>query len=149
VGPQAREYYQVIIGDSVAVAGAVVSALVEVEAWRRTERDAFYYNWSLTLDPALQQPFVPTHEAMAALDLRRDQPLHMRVAALRCAFSGIVAGNVKAGGIEAVEAHGPFKLRGDPELMASLDRLLQTLVSQERMKLAAESYRPCYEIVAD
>ncbi|MCG2633448.1 MAG: nucleotide 5'-monophosphate nucleosidase PpnN [Gammaproteobacteria bacterium] len=147
LGSEARACYRVIIDDSVAVAHAVKESLQQVEVWRRQRRDAFYYNWSLALDPALQQPFSPTHEAMAALDLSTSQPSHKRVADLRRAFSGIVAGNVKEQGIRAVEAQGPFVLRGDPALMAPLDRLLRMFVEQGRMKLAAESYQPCYRIL--
>ncbi|MBP8079342.1 MAG: DUF3412 domain-containing protein, partial [Aeromonas sp.] len=66
---------------------------------------------------------------------------------LRRAFSGIVAGNVKEGGIRAIEKKGPFKLHGDKELMHLMDRLLESFVKQQRMKLPGSQYVPCYEIV--
>jgi hypothetical protein len=66
---------------------------------------------------------------------------------LRRAFSGIVAGNVKEQGIQAIEARGPFELHGEKELMRLLDDLLSAFVAQKRMKLAGE-YRPCYRLVA-
>jgi hypothetical protein len=66
---------------------------------------------------------------------------------LRAAFSGIVAGNVKETGIRAIEAHGPFQIRGAPDLMRSLDQLLDSFVREQRMKLPGSQYTPCYEIV--
>lgn len=50
---------------------------------------------------------------MAALNLHPDQPPEQLAAALRRAFSGIVAGNVKEVGIAEIEKHGPFKIHGD------------------------------------
>jgi hypothetical protein len=94
-----------------------------------------------------QQPFEVTHESMRRLALHRDQPRHLLVANLRRAFSGIVAGNVKEHGIALIEAHGPFELRGDPELMRLLDELLRGFVAQGRMKLPGSTYTPCYRIV--
>ena len=58
------------------------------------------------------------------------------------ALSGIVSGNVKETGIQAIEQHGPFELSGDAALMDSLDKLLQQFVEQRRMKLNFEQYRP-------
>jgi pyrimidine/purine-5'-nucleotide nucleosidase len=84
---------------------------------------------------------------MAALDLRRDQPAHLLAAHLRRAFSGIVAGNVKADGIRAVEQHGPFEIRGDAAIMEQLDGLLASFAAQRRMKLPGSDYVPCYRVV--
>ena len=84
---------------------------------------------------------------MARLELRRDLEPHVLAANLRRAFSGIVAGNVKEQGIQAIEARGPFELHGDKEIMTLLDELLSAFVAQKRMKLAGE-YRPCYRLVA-
>ena len=117
-----------------------------VRDYRRTKSDAYNYNWLLHIPFELQQPFEPTHERMAALQLRRDTPPHMLAADLRRAFSGIVAGNVKEHGIKLIEEHGPFELHGDPELTGPLDALLQAFVRQRRMKIAGE-YRPCYRVV--
>ena len=50
---------------------------------------------------------------MRALELTRDQPVHMLAANLRRAFSGIVTGNVKEHGIAAIEKYGPYELSGD------------------------------------
>jgi hypothetical protein len=94
-----------------------------------------------------QQPFVPTHPAMAALDLHHGRKPHELAADLRRAFSGIVAGNVKEEGMRRVEAEGPYQIHGDPDMMQALDALLRAFVEQRRMKIAGE-YRPCYEIVA-
>ncbi len=54
-------------------------------------------------------PFDPTHENMANLKLSPDQPVEVLAADLRRAFSGIVAGNVKEVGIQAIEQYGPYK----------------------------------------
>jgi hypothetical protein len=77
--------------------------------------------------------------------LHREQPIHSLAAQLRRAFSGIVAGNVKAQGIASIKQLGPFKLRGDPTIMTELETLLLQFVQQHRMKLTAQ-YQPCYEI---
>ena len=116
-----------------------------VAEYRRARQDAFYYNWRLTIDRPFQEPFEPTHEAMAGLALHRNQPVHELAANLRRAFSGIVAGNVKEQGIRAIQAHGPFRLHAEEELMARLDRLLDSFVAQGRMKLSGD-YEPCYTL---
>jgi hypothetical protein len=54
---------------------------------------------------------------------------------------------VKEHGIALIEAHGPFELSGDPELMRLLDELLRGFVAQGRMKLPGSVYTPCYRIV--
>jgi hypothetical protein len=73
--------------------------------------------------------------------------LHLLVANLRRAFSGIVAGNVKEQGIAAIERHGPFELSGDPHILELLDQLLRSFVADGRMKLPGTVYEPCYRIV--
>jgi hypothetical protein len=84
---------------------------------------------------------------MAALDLHMDQKAENLAANLRKAFSGIVAGNVKAEGILEIEKHGPFIIDGDKALMAKMDRLLNDFVEQHRMKLpGGTDYVPCYKI---
>ncbi len=50
---------------------------------------------------------------MRALALDRGQPVHQLAANLRRAFSGIVTGNVKEYGIQAIEQRGPYELAGD------------------------------------
>ena len=83
---------------------------------------------------------------MAALELRSDLPPAKLAGELRCAFSGIVAGNVKSFGLEQVEQHGPYVLYGDEVLMNELDILLQAFISQGRMKIDVENYQPCWRI---
>ncbi|MCW8902590.1 pyrimidine/purine nucleotide monophosphate nucleosidase domain-containing protein, partial [Sedimenticola sp.] len=65
---------------------------------------------------------------------------------LRRALSGIVTGNVKEQGINAIREHGPFQIKGEPELMNAMDELLTSFARQGRMKVTGE-YVPCYEIV--
>ena len=92
-------------------------------------------------------PFLPTHTSMSALNLHFDQPKAELAANLRKAFSGIVAGNVKADGVKLIREQGPFQLNGDRELMTLMDELLQSFVVQQRMKLPGSEYVPCYEIM--
>ena len=147
LGDAAAERYQIIIGDPDQVAKRMSAGIRKVREHRIAQKDSFFFNWSIEIPWEYQQPFVPTHEAMAALDLHHGRPPHALAADLRRAFSGIVAGNVKEQGIQAIEAHGPFELHGDKELMTLLDGLLAGFVAQKRMKLAGE-YRPCYRLVA-
>ena len=85
---------------------------------------------------------------MAALQLRADLPAHTLASNLRCAFSGLVAGNIKTFGIEQVRQYGPYRLSGDQRFLASMDNLLHILVRQQRMKLGedASEYTPCYQL---
>ena len=68
--------------------------------------------------------------------------MHERAANLRRAFSGIVAGNIKEYGINAIERYGPFELRGEPSIMEPLDRLLRSFVAQRRMKFTGRGIHP-------
>ncbi|HWT15120.1 MAG TPA: nucleotide 5'-monophosphate nucleosidase PpnN [Patescibacteria group bacterium] len=149
LGPTIADKYRIIIDDPSEVAAVVNAGVEQVRRNRIAEKDAFFFNWSLKIDDALQQPFKPTHAQMAALELHRGQDTHVLAAELRRAFSGIVAGNVKEEGIQAIETHGPFEINGEPEIMAALDRLLAAFVKQHRMKLpGGAAYQPCYRVVA-
>jgi hypothetical protein len=102
----------------------------------------------LQLPTEFQHPFVPTHAAMAALNLHRNQAPHELAANLRRAFSGIVAGNVKEEGMRRIEAEGPFEIHGDADIMQALDALLRAFVAQNRMKMSGD-YQPCYRVLTD
>jgi hypothetical protein len=147
LGPKAQKRYKVIIADPAQAAREIARGVDAVREHRRARSDAYNFNWLLHIPPAFQQPFEPTHEAMAKLQLDRDLDTHVLAANLRRAFSGIVAGNVKERGIQAIEARGPFELHGDRQLTTLLDELLSGFVAERRMKLAGE-YRPCYRLVA-
>jgi hypothetical protein len=146
LGEEISRHYEIIVGDPQEAARRMKSALREVRRQRVKRRESFSYQWNLHLPEALQQPFVPDHASMAALRLDASQPRHALLVALRCAFSGIVAGNVKDFGVQAVAAKGPFQLYGDPLIGDALERLLGGIVAQGRMKLDAASYRPCFEL---
>ncbi|HVO00311.1 MAG TPA: nucleotide 5'-monophosphate nucleosidase PpnN [Steroidobacteraceae bacterium] len=135
-----------IMDDPPAVARHMVKAFEAVREFRRTRNDSYNFNWLLSVPAPLQQPFEPTHESMRALDLRRGRPAHELAADLRRAFSGIVAGNVKKQGVEAIARHGPYELNGDAAIMGLLDRLLAAFVQQQRMKLPGSRYRPSYRL---
>ncbi|MDX1805102.1 MAG: DUF3412 domain-containing protein, partial [Alcanivorax sp.] len=148
LGEAASERYDIIIDDPEAVALKLCHGIDQLTLSRRDNNDAFYFNWRLVVPEDFQQPFAPTHQAMAALNLDPQQPVHLLAANLRRAFSGIVAGNVKEQGIQAIEAHGPYALHAPSGLMEHLDELLKAFVDQQRMKLPGSSYRPCYQLVS-
>jgi len=138
----------VIIDDPPQVARHMVRRLDAVREFRRERNDSYNFNWLLSVGEELQRHFEVTHESMRALELSRAQPVHLLAANLRRAFSGIVTGNVKEYGIQAIERYGPYELAGDPEIMRLLDELLAGFVEQQRMKLPGATYRPCYRLVA-
>jgi hypothetical protein len=148
LGEEARAKYQIIINDPEKVAQTMTSGLIQVRNYRKEYKDAFYFNWLLQIQPEFQQPFDPSHENMAALQLHRDQPKHLLAASLRRAFSGIVAGNVKPETIISVRREGPFEINGEKEIMLALDRLLASFIEQRRMKLPGTIYSPCYRVIS-
>ncbi len=147
LGAEAQARYQIIIDDAVKVAREVSAGIEKVRQFRVEKGDAYYFNWLLKIAPEFQSPFAPTHENMSSLALHKNQDCHLLAANLRCAFSGIVAGNVKDDGIRAIEEHGHFEIRGDAAIMEPLDALLSSFVSQQRMKLPGSVYTPCYKII--
>ncbi len=147
LGEAATSRYEIIIGDPASVARRMSAGIRQVREARIQQKDSFYFNWGLRIPGEFQQPFVPTHEAMASLDLHPGRPPSALAADLRRAFSGIVAGNVKEDGMRRIEQHGPFEIHGAPDMMQALDSLLRAFVEQRRMKIAGE-YRPCYRVVA-
>lgn len=146
LGEAARSRYQIIIDDPPEVARQMAAGIQEVRQHRKESGDAYYFNWQLKVSTEFQRPFVPTHENMHGLELHTNQEPYRLAANLRRAFSGIVSGNVKDKGIRNVEKNGPYELRGDPNLMRSMDTLLESFVKQHRMKLPGKAYIPCYRI---
>jgi hypothetical protein len=147
LGEAATSRYEIVIGDPDQVARRMATGIRKVREHRIAQKDSFFFNWSIDIPLTFQRPFVPTHEAMAALDLHHGRKPHELAADLRRAFSGIVAGNVKEDGMRRIEQFGPFEIHGDPDMMQSLDALLRAFVEQRRMKIAGE-YKPCYRVVA-
>jgi hypothetical protein len=84
---------------------------------------------------------------MRSLKLYKGMEPHILAANLRRAFSGIVAGNVKSESMRLVEAHGLFEINGDEDIMNAMDKLLHAFVGQKRMKIAADTYKACYQII--
>jgi len=148
LGEEAQRKYKIIINDPEQVAQTMASGLVQVKNFRRQNKDSYYFNWLLQIQPEFQQPFNPSHENMASLHLYRDQPKHLLAADLRRAFSGIVAGNVKPETLKAVRKQGPFEIRGEKEIMQAMDSLLTSFIEQSRMKLPGTTYSPCYRVVS-
>ncbi|HIK71467.1 MAG TPA: LOG family protein [Pseudomonadales bacterium] len=148
LGNSVRDYYQIIIGEPGKVASVILKGIRNVRKYRKAQDDAYYYNWLLKIPVDLQEPFAPSHENLAALDLTMDQPAAALAANLRRAFSGIVAGNIKESGIRAIEEKGPFQLHGDENLVQMIDRLLISFADQKRMKMPLSNYHACYQIVS-
>jgi hypothetical protein len=147
LGEPALKRLKLIINDPEQVAVYLKQQVQLVREYRKQHSDAFFFNWKLHIPKDFQLPFIANHESMAQLNLTQQQPVHLLAANLRRAFSGIVSGNIKAEGIAAIEANGPFKLKGDRFIMDSLDSLLRAFVEQKRMKIGADEYHPCYQLV--
>ena len=147
LGKKAQSLYKIIIDDAEQVAQVMSQALNKVLSYRKETGDAFHFNWSLVIENDFQQPFEPNHKNMSALNISHDLSTAELAANLRRVFSGIVAGNVKSGGIKAIRKHGPFQISGEKKMMALMDKLLASFVSQQRMKLPGSKYIPCYQVV--
>jgi pyrimidine/purine-5'-nucleotide nucleosidase len=147
LGFEAQQRYKIIIDDPALVAREMKSGMESVKEFRRANSDAYYYNWILEVDNDFQNPFIPNHENMSQLDISSNMDNHHLAANLRRAFSGIVAGNVKEEGIQAIEENGLFEIRGEKKIMKPLDDLLESFVQQNRMKLPGSKYTPCYKVV--
>jgi len=147
LGVEAQQKYQIIIDDPALVAQAMREGVVQVREHRKHVGDAYYFNWSLTIDHAFQQPFAPTHANVRNLALHKNQLPWQLAANMRRVFSALVAGNVKDEGIRAIEQYGDFEIHGEASIMQPVDALLTAFVAQGRMKMTAESYRSCYKIV--
>jgi len=148
LGPGAQSRYQIIMDDPAGVARAMVQGLARVREYRRIQSDSYGFNWLLRIPLEFQLPFEVTHDSMRSLRLSLDRPVHERAADLRRAFSGIVAGNIKEAGVNAIEQFGPFELVGEQAVMKPLDQLLRAFVAQRRMKISGGEYVPCYRLVA-
>ena len=147
LGETAQKKYQIIIDDPQEVARLMKQNISAVRDYRREHKDAYYFNWLLEIPREFQKPFEPTHENMAKLALNSNISTFALAANLRRAFSGIVAGNVKESGLQAIAKHGPYKIKGDSAIMECLDELLRSFVQQGRMKLGNNHYTPCYQVV--
>src|SRR3546814_586152 len=133
LGEAATARYTIITGDPVEVAQRMAVGVGKVREHRLAQRDSFFFNWSINIPLEYQRPFVPSHEAMAALDLHQGRKPHELAADLRRAFSGIVAGNVKEDGLRRIEQFGPFEIHGDPEMMARSEEHTSELQSLMRI----------------
>ncbi|QSX31016.1 nucleotide 5'-monophosphate nucleosidase PpnN [Shewanella cyperi] len=147
LGDEAQSKYRIVVDDPVQVARIMKQGMEEVKAFRKANGDAYPYQWSLKIEPEFQLPFYPDHDAMANLHLFFQSNKADLAAQLRRAFSGIVAGNVKAETMKLIKRSGPFELKGDRKLMDLMDQLLAAFIKQQRMKLPGTEYHPCYRII--
>ncbi len=148
LGKEAQARYELVINDPVTVARKMKAGMEAVRQYRRDNNDAYFFNWTLKIDHDFQVPFEPTHANMKTLRLTHDAPYHELAADLRRAFSGIVAGNVKADGVKLVRKYGPYEIHGDTDILDGMDRLLRAMVEHGRMKISGQ-YDPCYRIIKD
>jgi len=146
LGEEAQKFYKVIIADPDTVAKEVQHGIQQVREYRESKNDAYYFNWTLNIDPIMQFPFIPSHENMLALQLDQKQEKYQLAANIRDALSGIVAGNVKEEGIKSVEEKGLLKIKGDKKILQPLSSLLKSFAAMQRMKISSSGYKPCYEI---
>ena len=147
LGAEAQALYQIVVDDPAEAAKIMSSGTRAVRDYRKKNADAYNFNWMLHIEAEFQRPFIPSHQTMKNLNLNRDQPAHQLAANLRCAFSGIVSGNVKEEGLRAVEQHGVFEIQGAKDIMQPLDKLLKRFIRQQRMKLPGSQYNACYRIL--
>ncbi|MAT51305.1 MAG: LOG family protein [Porticoccaceae bacterium] len=149
LGDGVADLYRIVIGKPAEVGQSLREAVDSVHMTRRKTQDAYYFNWNLNIDGHLQIPFVPSHENMAALSLSPELPGHQLASQMRSAFSGLVAGNVKAYGIRQVAERGPYLIQGDRRLLSAMDDLLRRMVREQRMKLGQgeKEYKPCYRLL--
>ena len=147
LGEAATQHYRIMTGSAIDIANQVQAGLETVHRHRRKKQESYAYNWQLNIPDEMQQPFDPNHENMQNLQLTSDLPPSKLASELRRAFSGIVAGNIKAPSMQRIKQNGPYQLNGEPELMLQIDRLLQQFIEQGRMKLTG-NYKPCYEITS-
>jgi hypothetical protein len=146
LGENATHRYKIIVDDPKQVAKEMLIGLGQVRDFRKHHGDAYYFNWRLKIDHDFQKPFVANHETMRSLEVDEDLPVHELAVNLRRVFSGIVSGNVREDTIATIENQGPFEITGSRHLMKLLDGLLSAFVKQGRMKIASESYSPCYHV---
>ncbi len=148
LGAEACNRYSIVINDPEAAGRAMRDGLREVRDFRRQNGDAYYFNWRLKIDHDFQVPFTATHESMRALQIFEDSPRHELAANLRRAFSGIVSGNVREDTMAMIDKAGPFEIPAHGKYLELLDGLLASFVDQGRMKIARETYEPCYRVVS-
>jgi pyrimidine/purine-5'-nucleotide nucleosidase len=147
LGPDVCKLYQIVIDDPEEVARHMLRCVREVQHQRRITGDAYYFNWLLDIPFEYQQPFIVTHESVAALQIDRSLPPHELAVNLRKVFSAIVTGNVKEHGIYMIEERGPFEIHGEAEVMNLLDAMLGRFVREGRMRLPGQQYEPCYRVL--
>jgi len=145
LGEKARSLYTIITGDPVRVALEINKGLLEVKAHRDHTGDSYYFNRGLCIPSIFQEPWQPTHESVAEMEVMPDSSPYLYAARLRRLFSSIVWANVKPEGIEAVEKNGPLGIKGDGKVLERIDKLLSSFIDQGRMRLVGE-YKASYRV---
>ena len=65
LGVEALSKFEVIIDNPQLVAQKLKSTMANVRDYRKSQGDAYYFNWTLKIENDFQQPFIPSHEQMA------------------------------------------------------------------------------------
>lgn len=138
--------YEIIINDPERVACRMMERVRQAKERCRSFQDTQLWNEGLHLPKEVQQPFTPTHEAVAKLEIRRDMPPALLCAQYRRLFSSIVHGNVTDDGVRRIRENGPYEIHGDREMLAELQTLLDRLVAEGRMRKKG-NYEPCYRVI--
>lgn len=147
LGDKAASKYQIILDDPQRTATELNKGLLDVKSSRESLANAYYFNRSLHIPSIFQQGFTPSHDAGADLEIRLADDASTFAASLRRFFSCVVWGNVKPDGVAAVEAHGPFTVCGDAEILKAVDNLVAAFGKQGRMRLVGD-YTPVYRILS-
>ncbi len=58
-----------------------------------------------------------------------------------------MSGNVREDTAAMIDERGPFEISGSKKYMSLLDDLLAAFVKQNRMKIEAGDYVPCYRVL--
>ena len=124
LGERVRQCYRIIIGDPAEVAREMLRGMdARARVPRGATSDAYNFNWLLRIPHELQQPFEPTHEAMARA---QPPPRSARrtswrpTCAARSPASSPATSRKRA--CARSSEHGPFELHGDPAAAAPARR---------------------------
>lgn len=138
--------YEIIIDQPEQVACRMMERVKQAQEHCRPFRDTQLWNGALHIPKEVQQPFTPTHEAVAKLEIRRGMPPALLCAQLRRVFSAIVHGNVTDDGVRRIREFGPYEIHGDRDIMEELQTLLARFVGEGRMRVQG-NYEPCYRVM--
>ena len=134
--------------EDVAIAS---EGIARAEMGERTQKDDFHiedadhFRWRINIDPLIHNRFDPTHENVRKIDLYEEKP-YLLAGHLRNFFSAVVAGGIKASGIEEVKQHGKFQVKAPSRIANALTTLIEAFTNQKRIAPSACG-EPCFEFI--